>query len=404
VSDAVPAVDPGPPARLGDGRVLVDALSARLGGGLSYLTNQLVALEAVAPDLELHVLAAPANVVPLRAALHAGITVVPGGRLRPVVEQLRLPAWGGAGDVLYCPGNFAPLLPARARVVLTLQNPNYFGAGRLAPHNRSIDRTARSRLARWSAARADRVVVISQALRDALALDLPEVAARSDLLLSGGPTWPEDPVRPVALPPGREAFFLVLANDAPHKHIDRTVAAWDTAFGGAVADAPDLVVAGRFFDRGRAYAQRALVRPELRSRFHQLGGVTARAEVRWLLDNARALVSVASLEAHPLTPAEAGSLGCPLLLSDIAAHREVAGDHARYVPATTVGADEPDLVRALRDLGTTPAPRAPWTWPVTWEDNAAQLAAILRDELGRAETPPSRSAPHRGPHLGPSSS
>ncbi len=382
MSDAVPASDPRPSARPGGGRVVVDALSARMGGGLSYLTNQLVALEAVAPHLDLRVLAAPANVDGLRDALHAEITVVPGGRLRPVVEQLRLPVWGRAGDVLYCPGNFAPLLPTRARVVLTLQNPNYFGAGRHEAHNRSIDRLVRSRLARLSAARADRVVVISQALRDALAEDLPDVAARADLVLSGGPTWPAEPAPPPALPAGREAFVLVLANDAPHKQIDRTVAAWDRAFGEAIERAPDLVVAGRFFARGRAHEQRALVRPALRGRFHQLGGVTARAEVRWLLEHARVLVSVATLEAHPLTPAEAGSLGCPLLLSDIAAHREVAGGHARYVPARPHDAEDTDLVHALTELAAIDAPRVPWPWPVTWEDNARQLASIFSDELG----------------------
>src|SRR4051812_49152773 len=107
-----------PPA---SGRVVVDALSARLGGGLSYLVNQLTALERVAPDLDLLVLCDPVNHDVLAHALRAPITVVPGGQLRPLVEQARAPWWGRRGDVLYCPGSFAPLLPTRARVVLTLQ-------------------------------------------------------------------------------------------------------------------------------------------------------------------------------------------------------------------------------------------------------------------------------------------
>jgi len=362
----------GPPR----GQVIVDALSARLGGGLSYLTNQLVALERVAPALDLHVLADPANHAVLRDALRAPITVVPGAQLRPLVEQARLPWWGRAGDVLYCPGNFAPLLPTRSRVVLTLQNPNYFGAGRHATHNRSIDRVARSRLARLSAARADRVIVISEALLAALAQDLPAVAAHADLVPSGGPTWPDAATRPERLPAAVTAFILVLANDAPHKQIDRVVAAWTEAFRDA-PEPPCLVVAGGFFDPSRAAAQRALVDPQLGRGFHQIGAVTDRAEVKWLLEHARAMVSMASLEAHPLTPAEAGSLGCPLLLSDIAAHREVAGDHARFVP---LGSSAP-LVQALLDLVADPPTRAAWQWPVTWDDNARQLAGILEEEL-----------------------
>ena len=371
------------------GQVIVDALSARLGGGLSYLTNQLVALERVAPQLDLHVLADPANHAALADALRAPITIIPGGRLRPLVEQARLPWWGRPGDVLYCPGNFAPLLPTRARVVLTLQNPNYFGAGRHAAHNQSLDRTVRSRLARLSAARADRIIVISEALLAALAEDLPDVAARADLVPSGGPAWPDVAARPHALPADVRDFILVLANDAPHKHVDRVVAAWSTALG-ALDDPPPLVIAGGFFDPTRADEQRALVARRLLPHFHQIGAVTDRAEVRWLLEHARVLVSAASLEAHPLTPAEAGSLGCPLVLSDIAAHREVAGDHARYV----VPGDAAALGEALLDIAEHPPRRGSWQWPISWDDNARQLAAIFTAELaGGAGSAPDAPTP-----------
>jgi len=179
-------------------------------------------------------------------------------------------------------------------------------------------------------------------------------------------------------------YFLSLANDAPHKNLDVTVAAWVSAF----AEEPDptlvppLVVAGRFFAPERREQQRRLVAPRLQDRLVQLDGVTDRGEVKWLLLNARAMISSATLEAHPLTPAEAGSLGCPLILSDIPAHREVAGDHAVYVAP----ANADNLVQAIRALGpggesagpgARPASRPTWTAPTSWDENARLLAAVL---------------------------
>lgn len=369
-------------------RVVVDALSARLGGGLSYLVNQLEALERVAPDLDLRILADRANAGELRDALDSPITSVPGGRLRPLLEQVIVPLRTHAGDVLYCPGNFAPIAAGRGAVVLTLQNPNYFGRGRRAPHNRSVDRRIRSALSRWSAAHADEVVVISRALADEVAVDLPEAASRAHLIPSGAPRWAEGSTRPPNLPIETDDFILSLANDAPHKHLDLTVDAWNEAFAGAgrLDHVPALVLAGRFFTPDRPRTQRERVHTRLRSRFVQLGGVTDRRQVRWLLEHARVMVSSASLEAHPLTPAEAGSLGCPLILSDIPAHREVAGAHATYVRAGSLAA----LVTAFAALGDPPSggrdPAATWEWPVTWDDNARALAEVLRAVGGPTES------------------
>jgi glycosyltransferase involved in cell wall biosynthesis len=110
-----------------------------------------------------------------------------------------------------------------------------------------------------------------------------------------------------------------------------------------------------------------------------LGGVRDRRELRWLLEHAEASVSVSALEAHPHGPAEAGALGCPLVLSDIPPHREVAAPAGRgvaYVPLEGTEA----LVEALR---SPPTHRTPWTWPVTWDENARQLGAVFDEVLAR---------------------
>lgn len=91
-----------------------------------------------------------------------------------------------------------------------------------------------------------------------------------------------------------------------------------------------------------------------------------------MLQRARALVAVSTLETFGFTPAEAGAVGCPIVLSDIPAHREVAGGHARYVPVGDAGALRA-AIETLPPRGT----RRIWRWPVSWDDHARQLHGLL---------------------------
>ena len=84
------------------------------------------------------------------------------------------------------------------------------------------------------------------------------------------------------------------------------------------------------------------------------------------------------LEAFPLTPLEAGSVGCPLVLSDIPAHREVTLGNAVFVRPGAID----EMADALCDAaGWTPASR-PWHWPTSWADNARALRNLF-DEVRR---------------------
>jgi glycosyltransferase involved in cell wall biosynthesis len=355
--------------------IVVDALSVHMGGGLSYLGQQLAALRRVDPGRALRVLGTPGNQEALQDAIGRPVERIrlPGIGARLAYEQLVLPFASAPGGVLYCPGNVTPLAPSRLPVVLTLQNPNLFAGGRELAHNRRLRRRLQVGVAQRSARRADRVVVISDALRDQVIEDGVVDKDRLRVVPSGRPDLiaADRAVQPDGFPFAPRTFFLVLANDAPHKRHDDTVRAWGAAFADDT-DAPGLVIAGRMSEARRA-AHRSLVPAVLRSRLVHLGGVDDRSQVSWLLRSATALVSMAALEAHPLTPAEAGAAGCPLVLSDIAAHREVAGDHAAFVP---VGAVE---VLAIT-LQHPPGDRTPWTWPVTWDENAQRLLDVF-DEV-----------------------
>lgn len=104
-----------------------------------------------------------------------------------------------------------------------------------------------------------------------------------------------------------------------------------------------------------------------------LGPVADRAYITELYRRAVAAISASSLEAFPLTLHEAGSLGCPLILSDIAPHRELAEGHAAYFPLH--GAEE--LASEIDDVMGRPRPE-PWEWGTTWETHARELTDAIR--------------------------
>jgi len=363
--------------------IVVDALSVHMGGGASYLTRQLAALGRVAPERNLVVLAATWNEQVLRSAVDSS-TVVRGLRVgnlatRLAFQQLCLPRYRGERTVLYCPGNLTPLVRSHLPVVLALQNPNMVGPGPCQPHNRRWRRRAQIEMTRRSLRRADRVVVISEALRDDVLGDGLVGPERLRVVPSGAPpVSPGGGSAPDGFPFDAGQYFLVLANDAPHKRHDHVIESWSRAWEGTPEESfPGLVIAGHM-SQARRSDQRALVRSRHRSQLLHLGAVDQPETVDWLLRNAAALVASSTLEAHPLTPAEAGAVGCPVVLSDIPAHREVARDHAVYVPTDDVAA----LTEVLKAIGASgPGDgRTCWEWPVSWEDNARMLLAVF-DEL-----------------------
>ena len=360
-------------------RVLVDATAIRLGGGLSYVTRQLRGVERVAPDLDVRVIAAPWNDAALREALSLPVEVaaVRSTRGRLVHEQFGLARRVPAGAVLHCPGNLAPILPGRRpATAVTIQNPNLFGVGRTLPHNRAWSRRLRVYGARRSVEVSNRVIAVSESMMAQVRADVPDLGDRGVVVQSGRPEWVEGEERPDGLPVEGLDYLLSLANDAPHKRLDDLVRAWDRAFSAGSADAPALVFVGDL-PEARREQQRALVARHLRPRLLHTGPVDRPEVLRWLVAHAVAMVATSALEAHPHTPAEAGALGCPLVLSDIAPHRETATDHAySYVP---VG-DVETLATVLRGV-VTEGDRTPWTWPVTWDDHARQLIGVWEAAL-----------------------
>src|SRR5205814_633061 len=104
-----------------------------------------------------------------------------------------------------------------------------------------------------------------------------------------------------------------------------------------------------------------------------LGPVRDRGQIGWLYEHALASVSTSELETFGMTLLEAGAVGCPLIVTDLPAHREVAGDRARFVP---VGGLK-ELAASMVEMRDDPPPRDSWHWPVSWDDSASQLASVM---------------------------
>ncbi len=344
--------------------VVANGLSCRPGGGLSYflgvvpeLAKQLVGAE------RLTVLASPLNAGQMLEAFEPDVVrVVPvrGAGMRLAYEQLLMPMLN-RNAVLYCPGNFSPVLYGSKRSVLVLQNSIYFGSASLSRRGR-IER----RLCHRSFSSAGAVVVISNSLQRRIDGD-PSVSERENVKVipSGFTANPPAAVEP-ANSPGAKPFFLVLGHDYPHKRLGDIVQAWAAS---RRAESHELVVAGHVSDE-RKSALTSDLPPEVRSTIRFLNVVVDQAEVSWLFQNAVCLVSASEAEAHPLTLAEAGAVGCPLILSSIDPHHEVATTNADFFPVGDSGL----LTGLINDAGDT---KKFWEWPVSWEDHALKLVSFL---------------------------
>lgn len=96
----------------------------------------------------------------------------------------------------------------------------------------------------------------------------------------------------------------------------------------------------------REASARLIARSGAADRLH-LGGYTD--SLSWWLQRADAFLSASLIEGHPNVVIEAAAVGCPLVLSDIPAHREFAvGDSALFANTSDVQAFAQALVETVQ--------------------------------------------------------
>ncbi len=326
---------------------------------------------------------------PLDASQAADLPVYDHLSVRPVGrggghrwEQTELPRHLTGSDVLFCPGNVAPLVSLRRRrpaVVVTVHDLAFRDFPEtVSPGFRRVYEV----LVPAAMKRADRIITVSEAERARMLGHFPDAADRLVAVANGG--LPRHRPVPSSADPAPPAgpFLLYVGSLNPRKNVAGVIAACRSL----LAARPDLraVFVG---DPAGIYQAVDLGPADERMVF---AGKLGDAALEAHYEAASVLLFPSFHEASGLPPVEAMAHGCPVVVSEIAALRERCGDAALYCDphdVTTMVAqvsrvlDEPDLAADLAARGRERA--AAFTW-------SSCLAATL-DVL---EAAAAEQAPH----------
>jgi glycosyltransferase involved in cell wall biosynthesis len=355
-------------------RVLVDGMSARLGGGETLLLAQMEALSRI-EDLQLTIYASPRVAERLAvtcpgAAVRARLAGSLAGRV--LWEQVTLPRLARHHHVVYMPGNFALAACPRPQVV-AFQNAYHFGPEglRMGSPRQRVRIAVERIMARASMGRAAAAVVVSDSLRRAIEHDLGTLPNLR--LVSGAPaitTLPAPEQRADLQGAAvRAPYALAIAHDYFHKDWDGLIETFLEH-----RDLPRLVLVGRCRSHRRLHRLLARIADADGDERVTLTGVVTGEPVRTLYADASCYVAHSRLEAFPLTPREAALHGLPVAASDIPAHRELEEVRVHFYRL----GDPQTLAAAVRRAAADGRGPSGGGQTRTWEDNARELAEVMR--------------------------
>lgn len=318
-----------------------------MGGVESHCEEILTRIAAVAPDLAIEVLARrPYTGAGVRD--HRGITVTPlpspkgqssealvatlVGVLHAARRRARVVHIHAVGPALVAP--LARLLGMR--VVMTHHGADYDRAkwGRLA---RAMLRLGE----KWGIASADAVIAVAPSLADQLRRRYPAHAAKIEFIPNGAPALAEQGdaasvLVGLGVAPGE--YILAVGRLVPEKGFDLLI---DAVRAGG--DRRKLLIVGGA-DHETPYARALSDKAGDRVIF---AGIQSRAVLRHLYANADLFVLPSYHEGLPISALEAGSLGCPMLLSDIQPNRDLGLPERNYF----VSGDPGSLAAKLAEDG-----------------------------------------------------
>lgn len=200
-----------------------------------------------------------------------------------------------------------------------------------------------------------------------LGADLPKRTARVETVRESFQTWGGD--RP---------FFLMVGSFQPHKGHLIALAAFEKLWReGCLAS---LLMLGRVGGRGEEIVGRIRESSHFGTSLLLVDDAND-AELEFLYERTKGVIMASFAEGFGLPLVEALNRGVPVVASDLAVFREVAGESPEYF----IPGDSDDLARAVRhldrrELRTPAASRASMTWR-TWDEAAMNLGRrILETE------------------------
>jgi glycosyltransferase involved in cell wall biosynthesis len=299
------------------------------------------------------------------------IVLVPGaGGTRWEQRSLAAAARRDRPDVFFAPGYSAPLLVGVPSVVVIhdvsfVAHPEWFGWR---------ERTRRRLLARWSAARAARVITISEFSRGEVITHLDVPAERVHVVYPGIDAPPRRPAD------RDDALVLFVGSIFNRRHVPLLL----DAFLAFAATRPRLRLEIVGHDRTYPPQQIAqLVSSSPVADRIQLRPWVTDEELNALYDRAAVFAFPSEYEGFGLTPLEALAAGVPPVVLDTPVAREVLGDAAVKVARPELG-PVAEAIAALLDpsgdvrqrvLSAAPAVLARYRWA----DAAATVLSLLEE-------------------------
>ena len=249
-------------------------------------------------------------------------------------EQLYLPGFCDR-RLLWSPGNTGPLACGNQVVTIhdasTLDHPEWFERKFAQWYRWLLPRLAR---------RVRAIITVSQFSKERLVSRLGIDDTKIHVVangLSGSfesqlSSDPEEILRRLRL---CKPFFLYVGSVEPRKNLRCLLQAWETA----ALKNWSLVIVGD----SRPIFESVKLATDVSG--VEITGRLKNCELFALYSRAHAFVSATVYEGFGLPPLEAMACGCPCVVSDIPAHREICGDAPMYVSASSVH----DWADAFRD-------------------------------------------------------
>ncbi|MDI6448182.1 glycosyltransferase family 4 protein [Anaerobaca lacustris] len=336
---------------------MLNITAGGMSGGYKTHLARLVPLLAEYPEVESLLVGMPQTVdiaewresapsvqwVPLRCTLAARGREV-GREARMMIERFR-------PDVLFIPTarhfawNGTP-------VVSMVRNMMPAVLGHSVYPTEWIRNWGRLRQMQSAVRRSDRVIAISQFVRDYLTDDLGLDQSRVGVVYHGiDPVDERDMRQPVAVSDELRGGFVFTAGLIyPYRGLEYLIEAWGHLRTGS--DRPPLVIAGKIGQGMKRYYRKLVGMVERRGLASHIRfvGVLNRGEMAWCYRNCSAFVMTSRVEACPNIALEAMAHGCVCISTDNPPMPEVFGEAARYYRAGA--ADQ--LAQHIRDIVALP--------------------------------------------------
>ena len=343
-------------------RVAFDARYANgRGSGIgSYTLNLARALVEADADLELLIIRGASTAPPLVDSPRVREVRFPFAPNSPFTRWLLSPALRSQHfDVYHSPFAVTPSaihVPVVATIhdVMWMVNPRFISHSRVT---RLVGGAFHRASLRATVARADRILTVSEASRQAIAAEWPSRASAIRVAPNGVDTdtfhaMDRDEafraIRDLVAPGTR--FVLTVGNASPHKNHLNAVRAFAEAF----RDRSDwrMILVRRFGRRDAAFSQ-LLGAPGVAGRVIVLPHVES-ARLNALYNAAHVYLHPSMYEGFGIPVLEAMNVGTPVVTSNTGALAEVAGDAALLVDPGHV----PSIAAALDRLDRDPVERA----------------------------------------------